>query len=131
LKLFKVILNVPNLDNSNDIMELGNMLYTEERKILYGLKFVFNHLVNNSDVTPCFEQYFKINDSTNRSNGNIITKYPRSTTGQKSFFFWCPKYWNSLPLEVKKCKRNHQFDLEVRQELKLRKADFVYQVKTF
>jgi len=127
VKLFKEVLNFKS-DRDNDVMEISNTLFTEERKILYSLKFLYSHIINKSDVSPCFENYYSINDSNTRGKGDIITKYPKTACGQKSFLYWCSKIWNSLSPPLKKVKSSSQFDKMIRQELlKKRSDEFVYQ----
>jgi hypothetical protein len=127
-RMIRNILSFKTNTTSHDRVEICNVLYTEERKILYGLNFLFKHIINTTDVTSEFNQYYSIIESTTRSNGDLDFKYPKTSIGKKSFFYWAPKYYNNLQSNVKEIRNPELFDKEIRQVLlKKRKCDFVYQ----
>ena len=89
---------------------------------------MFKHIINTTDVTSEFNQYYSIIESTTRSNGDLDFKYPKTSIGKKSFFYWAPKYYNNLQSNVKEIRNPELFDKQIRQVLlKKRKCDFVYQ----
>ena len=117
--------------STHDMMEKANLLYTEERRIVYGLKFCYNHLIHKSSVSEVFKQYYTVRNIEHkelRNSNNLIIKYPKTCSGQKSFFYWCVKMWNSLPSEIQQSKGIVSFDKAIRSLiLKKRREDFVYE----
>lgn len=128
-KLIKNILNFKiDIVSCNDRVEIANVLYTEERKVLYGLKFLFQHIIHKTDVTQEFSSYFTLVTSSTRSNGNLAFNYPKTSIGKKSFFYWATQYWNNLPTSIKEIKSSGEFDRALRQLiLQKRNDEFVFQ----
>jgi hypothetical protein len=131
-KLANIILKKSHTDRQETMLnkfEKLNWLSSAERYELYGLEFVFKHIINETSATRCFQSFKKRQQSQreSRQDNNLLLPLLRTKYGQQAFHYQMTTTWNKLPTQIKNCVSETKFDIELRKLfLSLRQEPNIY-----
>ena len=119
----------PNIIESKfkwDVLEKLNILTTTERRDLYSLEFLFNHLFTESQLTSVMKTIFSKREQVIHSmrHPNMLNvPWLNTVYAQTSFQYKVTQLWNNLPSEIQSCKKFCDFDVLVKRWLIMKRKD--------
>jgi hypothetical protein len=107
--------------------EKFDLLTTEERRNATSLKFIYRHVINNTNFSKSASRLFTKRPDQQRSSRcslNLVVPNYKKTFAQSSFVYNSVQLWNYLPLSVKKTENFIVFDNSVRQIITKKRKDY-------